>query len=340
MSVAIEATLGGVYVVRWQVVGEDTHPSRGRFVFWVGPPASVPANLGQDAVVGDVAPLGLALQALSRWTHFLGYALSLGVIALQVVLARAGLGGTEPAGRRLRQLVDVGILLLLVSEPLALFGQTASVDPSEIVDPVAVSAAFDSSFGRVFSLRLGALLFLWVLLGFANAGSAWGGPASLAVGVALAFVDASSAHALSVRPAWLGLVVGAIHLMAAGAWFGGLAGLIAIWQSGVIDRRPQLIVSRFGPLAIGSVIVLAATGLLMLWWHLGIPEGGGLTGFGTDYGRALLAKVALAFGALVVAWLGQKSLPKAWRRWWLVELTGLIAVLALAGLLVSVRPPV
>jgi copper transport protein len=229
--------------------------------------------------------------------------------------------------------------LLLISEPLALFGQTASLDPTQILDPGAVSAAFDSSFGRVFSLRLGALLCLWVLLGFANVGSAWGGPASLLVGAGLAFVDASSAHALSVRPSWLGLIIGALHLMAAGAWIGGVVGLIAIWRLLDLGMIAMPIATRYGRLAIRLVGVLAVTGLLMAWWHLGIPEGGWIGGFATDYGRALLAKMALAFGALVVAWLARRSLPKTRTRWWIGELTALIAVLALAGFVVSVRPP-
>jgi putative copper export protein len=87
------------------------------------------------------------------------------------------------------------------------------------------------------------------------------------------------------------------------------------------------------------VIVLALSGLIMAWWHLGIAQGGALSGLGTDYGRTLLVKVALAGGALAVAWLALRRPPKARRRVWLSELTMLIAVLALAGLVVSIRPP-
>jgi copper transport protein len=339
LGVDVDATRDGLYVVRWQAVGEDTHPSRGRFVFWVGPPTpGVSLDADAESTIGDVAPFGLALQAVSRWLHFAGYALSFGVIAFQVLIAR---NPSSDSGydHRLRRLVDAGIVMLLGAEPLALFGQTASIDPSQIVDPFAVSAAFDSNFGRAMSLRLGAILFLWVLLGFTSPGSARGGPVALALGVALAFVDGAAAHALSVRPAWAGLLVGAAHLMAAGVWIGGIAALLAIWRAPDVKAHQQTTAARFGRLALGSVLVLTVSGALTAWWHVGLADGGVGIAFSTDYGRALAVKVALTLAALaIVALLGRRFRPTV-VRWWTAELVALAAVIAFAGLVVSLRPP-
>jgi copper transport protein len=337
LGVDVDASTPGRYVVRWQVVGEDTHPSRGQFSFWVGPPTPG-AAVDAEPTVSDVAPLGLALQALAHWLHVVGYALSFGVVAFQLIVAR-GAGSAGELDRRLRRLIDAGIVALLVAELLALVGQTASVDPAEIVDPLSVSAAFDSSFGRAISLRLGAALLLWMLLGFTNAGSGRGGPLILTVGIGLAFVDSASAHALSVRPAWLGLVVGALHLSAAGVWFGGIVGLLEIWREPRLKESRSAIARRFGTVALSSVLVLAVTGALTGWWHVGLADGGIVVGLASDYGRAVALKVAFTLGALaIVAFPGRKLRPTI-ARWWTAELLALVAVVAVAGLIVSLRPP-
>src|SRR4029078_12005607 len=77
-----------------------------------------------------------------------------------------------------------------------------------------------------------------------------------------------------------------LHLLAAGAWLGGLLPLLL-----VVAHRT---VNRFSPIAAVSVAILAATALLQ-----GAVLSGGFNGlFGTAYGSVLLLKLAL-FGALI-----------------------------------------
>jgi putative copper export protein len=59
----------------------------------------------------------------------------------------------------------------------------------------------------------------------------------------------------------------------------------------------------------------------------------------TAYGRTLLAKVAAVCGALVLARLGMHAQPARRLWWWRWELAALLAVLVLAGVLVSLAPP-
>ena len=90
---------------------------------------------------------------------------------------------------------------------------------------------------------------------------------------------------------------------------------------------------------------MALTGGLMAWQHLG-SLGDLMT---TAYGGILAAKVAVvvATAILVVlaAWRGGRTpaLSQKQRerglRWWRAEAVVLAAVLALAGLLVSLPPP-
>jgi uncharacterized membrane protein len=98
-------------------------------------------------------------------------------------------------------------------------------------------------------------------------------------------------------------------------------------------------VARFGRLALASVVLLAVAGGLMAWWHLNLWNSGILAGLTTDYGRVLLAKVVLALAAVVIAWRANKKSPNGGGGWRLTELAVLLTVLAMAGLVVSVRPP-
>ncbi|HYM97684.1 MAG TPA: copper resistance protein CopC, partial [Candidatus Sulfotelmatobacter sp.] len=72
MSVGVAPSAAqGTFAVVWTVVSEDTHPSRGEFTFSVGHASPVRApGFGGD--VGLASPVGLALQALGRWLHFVG----------------------------------------------------------------------------------------------------------------------------------------------------------------------------------------------------------------------------------------------------------------------------
>ncbi|MEA2656922.1 MAG: copper transport protein, partial [Chloroflexota bacterium] len=156
LSVALTGEAAGTYAVIWTVIAADTHPSRGEFTFNVGHASPVRAP-GLDAGdLGLVSPIGLALQALSRWLHFGGYALGFGAAIYCLFIAHDS---------RPFRLAGAGVALLLVAEPLALLAQTASLDPAHTFDGEALTSALASPFGRVLGLRLAAALVLWAVLG-------------------------------------------------------------------------------------------------------------------------------------------------------------------------------
>ena len=136
-SAPVDSTEQGTYLVEWKVVAQDTHPSRGTYTFSVGRPTPTHAGLETASDLGTVAPLGLLLQALGRWLHLLGFALAFGAYAFQLLL----LGEPDP-GPRLRRLLYLGIALLVVAEPVALAGQTASfgnLDQASMADVLGFS---------------------------------------------------------------------------------------------------------------------------------------------------------------------------------------------------------
>jgi putative copper export protein len=226
----------------------------------------------------------------------------------------------------------------LVAEPLALFGQTGSLGPDAILDPATVSAALDSRFGRVLSERVAAPVALWVLLGLADTGVSWAIPLALPLAWALAVVDGLAAHATSVQPASLGLLLNALHVTAMGLWIGGLIALVSIWpalKQSADGTACKDVVRRFGPLAALSLGILAVTGLAMSILHLTRPA----DLITTAYGTVLVVKSAVALVALLAALVVIIARRVRPRRWWLLEVVGLVGVLAIAGLLVSLPPP-
>jgi copper transport protein len=301
--VALTGGADGTYAVIWTVIAADTHPSRGEFTFNVGHESPVRAPGLGAGDLGLVSPIGLALQALSRWLHFAGYALGFGASAYCLFVAR---------DLRPMWLAGAGVALLLVAEPLALFAQTASLAPAQTFDGDALTSALASPFGRVLGLRLAAALVLWAVLGALRQAPwlRWSVPG---LGLALALVDATAAHAIPALPPPLGLALNAMHVFTMGIWVGGLAAF-AIAPSG-----------GFARVAAWSVALLVLSGLALALLHLGQWR----DLMTTTYGQGLLIKVPLVAAALYMARLGR-------RRW---ELAALAGVLAAAAIIVSLPPP-
>jgi putative copper export protein len=204
------------------------------------------------------------------------------------------------------------VALLLVAEPLALFAQTASLDPSQTFDGDALTGALASPFGRVLGLRLGGALLLWAVLG-ALRQAAWLRWAVPGLGVALAFVDATAAHAIPALPQPLGLVLNALHVAAMGMWLGGVAAFV---------MAPT---DAFGRLAGWSLGLLVVSGAALALLHFSSP----LELLTTPYGAALAIKLPLVAIGLFLAW-------RARHRW---ELATLLVVIAAASVVVSLPPP-
>ena len=295
----------GTYLVRWQVIAADTHPSRGQFTFSVGRASAAPAGDDLSTDVGTVSPEGLLLQALGRWLHLIGMALAFGVVAFRAAVLP---DAEEAAARRLDRLLAAGVALLVVAEPVALAGQAASLG-------VVAGDLVDSSFGRVLGLRLGGALLLWAALGAVRQAGGRGRAAVLALGAALALVDGLAGHRIAGWPDAVALGLGAVHEGAMAVWVGGLAAVLVAREGA----------ARFGRLAGGSFAMLAVSGAALALAHLRGPA----DLLATTYGAVLAVKVVAVGAAAAIAWLGARRL----------EVAALAGVVTLAGLLVSLPPP-
>jgi copper transport protein len=242
LTAAVDSSEAGTYVVSWQVFSADTHPSRGSYSFVVGRPSANPySGLLSSGDIGTAAPIGLALQALARWVHFIGFALVFGVVAYG----------------RTRRLIGAGVALLIVAEPLALVAQLASLS----IDGDTALAVLGSGFGRLLGLRLGAALLAWTLIAV---GRSW---PMLAVGAVIALLDGASAHAIPGLLA-VGQALVAIHVGAMGLGVGGLAAFLV-----APDRR-------FGRYAAWTFGIAVVSGLVLAFAHTGFGAGLFTTDYG------------------------------------------------------------
>lgn len=340
MSVAIDARQEGTYLVHWQVVAPDTHPTVGHFAFSVGHPSTV---VGVEGSGATGAPLGMILQVASRWLHFVGFALTFGVLMVRFWVGSSDLYPTSPRSgapasdpfSSLWPLVNQGIFLLLVAEPVALLGQTAILGPRAALDPDVVSAALDSSFGRAMGLRLGAALALWVILGVAREGSRKTIGAGLLAGGLLAFVDGFAAHAVEARPLWLGLLANAAHVAAMGAWLGALVALALLSRQAGGFRAAGEAAKLLRPLAVGPITLLGLSGVILAAQHL--PQASDL--IRTTYGATLLVKTMLVALAAALGLAAIKPGSKRARELRRAETAVVLGVIGLAALLVSLPPP-
>ncbi|HEY3254428.1 MAG TPA: copper homeostasis membrane protein CopD, partial [Polyangiaceae bacterium] len=186
----------------------------------------------------------------------------------------------------------------LVAEAAAMSGMPVG----EALNRRTLALVLATQFGRVWTLRLGLVIALGVLLfvlGRSTIDKQRPRLAIAALVVAAAYLAtlAWSGHAAagegSDRLPQLGSDV--VHLLAAGAWLGALPGLVFVLGSAQPLDALARTTRRFSALGVASVSALVLSGFVNAWYLVGdVPAL-----FGTEYGRLLLAKLAL-FAAMVV----------------------------------------
>src|SRR6059036_677924 len=113
---------------------------------------------------------------------------------------------------------------------------------------------------------------------------------------------AASGHGAAVPPAWWGITVDGVHLLAAGVWAGGILALATQrppggWRS---PAARELLV-RFSPPALTAFTVTVGFGAIQAFQELGTTH----ALVGSSYGQVLLVKiglVALMVPLSVLAW--------------------------------------
>jgi copper resistance protein D len=231
---------------------------------------------------------------LVRGVHFAATALACGTVSFMTVVADL------PALRhRFRVTVMLALGVAIASGAAWLVLLAADILGASLADVCLHGGAwpvlFDTRFGLVWCTRLALALTLGLLI-------LW--PATralqLAAAAALITLPALVGHA-GATPGINGnvhLVSDVVHLLAAGAWLGGLPALALLLERARSEPRWDDVAvtatRRFSVLGILSVGGLLASGLVNSWYLLSGPRDL-LT---TDYGRLVALKIGL-FAAMV-----------------------------------------
>lgn len=245
-----------------------------------------------------------------RAAHFAATALTAGVLAFLVMVAQPALRGAATleaaCAVRCRQLAWIGLAATLLSGlawvAVEIMAMTERSLGEAMHDGLVSIVLTRTTFGLVADLRLALALLLAAALAFASATAA-SRTIALAGAAALLASLAWSGHAAGTvgLAGPLHLAADALHLLAAGAWIGGLVPLALVLASARHDGEwaafAAKIVRRFSLMGIVSVATLVATGAVNAWFLVGSWRA--LTG--TGYGRLLLVKLGLFAALLALA---------------------------------------
>jgi copper transport protein len=300
----------GWYLIYWRAISVDGHPVQGAFTYAVGPnPGPAP-----QFRVPSIAATATSPQVLiTRWLMLVTVMAAIGLFVLRLVVIRPVV--RRVPGVRLRALsvaLVAASVLGLIAIPVYLDFTTANDSLRSVFDVTALVPLFGvTAFGRaILDLELCFALFCvaaWVSLwvdrperdhrSVAELVSSFG--ALLAAG-AVAVVPGAAGHAAQTSPRGLTLLFDWLHVAAGSVWLGGLVGLLVVWFAlPSRERVPALsvVVPRFSAVALGSVLVLAGSGIGESVDHLPALDALWLTGFG----QAILVKSGLLLAALAIA---------------------------------------
>lgn len=281
---------------------------------------------------------------LARGMSVLGASGLLGLALFEWIQRGAGASAPwsdAPAGTRLSPariptLARALALLTLTAGLLWLMAQFQAMGAPP-AGPVARGLLTASSFGRQWLVRqaLSGLTVLAVFLGGLDGKGPRAAGAVAALAGLLLLSHAFSGHAAADPYPAVPLAAGALHVLAAGVWFGGLLGLATSLASGHDPGTAR----RFSALAAGAVTALVGTGLYHSALRIADPK----AFLGTPYGQILTLKLGFLLSALILAainrrdvWAGRTGAQLGRR----VHRESLLvaAVVVLGGVLASLPP--
>jgi copper transport protein len=251
--------------------------------------------------------------------------------------------------RRMSRLLAVAVVLGLLVSVLGFLLQGASAAGVSLwasLKGTILQSTLEGRFGKVWGLRaidwiaLGALLSAAGALrarALAPAGGVdsragdgdgddsahaklppWWLAAPIALGVAyLAATPALSGHASIQSPTAVFFPSDFLHVLAASVWVGGIACLLlalphATRQLQGPDRSRLLFatLARFSPLALGSVVAIAVTGVVQA--YIDVRSLHAL--FHTTYGVLIVVKVVLLLALIACGWVNRERVIPALER--------------------------
>jgi len=333
LSVTLPTLSNGVYTVTWRTVSSvDGHLATGSFAFGVGvTPPSQPAAASASGS-SQLSALGIA----GRWLTYAGLLVLVGAAWL---LWRTTIRGKAAGERDARALCT----LLLIAAAAAAAGTLVVLFDQLSTAGVGLPDVVGTSLGNAVALRgvtvcvalPGALIVRWRPGRIGLLIAVVGVLAAMLVDVALSHAGAGNQPLLDSGVQWL-------HLVAAGAWLGGLTALLVWLHYRAADESAADVARRFSRVATVSIALVVVTGVVRAVEEIGTID----ALFGTLFGWLIIGKSALL---VVLAALGGlnhfRHVPRGvsglgpLRKVGRVEIGVAAVILLLTSALVNVAPP-
>jgi copper resistance protein D len=250
---------------------------------------------------------------LTRWIHVAATLFAAGTVSFAVLVAQpaAAMSGVDLKmfRRRWRLWVWSALAIAFVSGAIWLLLVSADILGLSVLDVSAHGGAWsvlgETRFGTVMTVRLllGGCTALLLLRPQPNALSLAAAAGFVAL---LAWIGHAGATPGPAGTVHLASDIG--HLMAAGAWLGGLPALAALlaWtrKASVPGDFAARMTARFSWLGTVTVAVLLATGIGNSWFLLSGPR----DLWASDYGQLVLLKVLLFVAMVGIAGVNRSRL--------------------------------
>jgi putative copper resistance protein D len=267
------------------------------------------------------------------------------VLVLPGELREAGAATVQPRRRLVGLARWFGGAALLIGVCWAVLQAAAIAGATTLGETLhaLVLVARDTQFGHLVLIRFAILLVAVPLLD----GRGWRLVAALLLAGAALAMQGGISHAGAAGGATEAalLTTEALHVLAAGAWLGGLLPLFVLIEA-LPPPAAAAVCERFTPVGLSAVLVIACTAFVQAWQWIGSLA----RLFGTEYGRIALVKLGLFLLLLVLACLNRFVLTERLRdpaqplaRRWLrmsvaAEVTlGMLVIMA-AAFLASAAP--
>jgi copper transport protein len=366
MTVSLRSLPDGIYTISWKALSAvDGHLTSGTYPFAVGDVDA--AALAAAERSGRQVRLSLG-EVLARWMVYLSAAMLFGgtLFVLAVWQPAAASQADSEASLAFRppwqRLAAAALACFLTGSIVGLLVQGGQATGAELAwpwsGPVGELLAH-TRYGALWLARLALVLGLAAILLADHTRRRLG--LALTLSLLLLFTISLSSHAAADSQPALPVLGDFLHLIGASVWIGGLTHFAAVL--GTIRRvpgagsngAPSLAASmlpRFSMLALGSVGLLAMTGIYMAVLRLGSLEALA----GTLYGRSLVVKTVLVLpmlglGALNLLWVTPRikravsisgkggNLFERFRRSVTAEVGLGLAVVFMVALLTAMPPP-
>ena len=313
LTISLATLPPGVYTVTWHAISAvDGHHTNGSFPFGVG---NVTINVQPNSTPAYSFPS--LLEVVDRWLNLLADAVFLGgsIFALIVWIPTVTNSRdkiTDSLNRKMMprsgRMIAGATVIALIATILSLIIQAFAVAGSSSLTDIAGEAftiLSSTRLGAYWTFRmatvLAAICASTVILRTKQSRASWS--LILSIGLLLSLSTSLTSHnaAASTYFPLLNLLSDWIHLVAVGAWVGGLA-YLALALTALKDMKGRLLaelIRRFSSVALVSVGVIGLTGLYNL-----LLEVGSLSAlFSTTYGQILLVKLCIfapmiTFGAI------------------------------------------